>query len=376
MYSLLLLGCAEPMATHADGRPAALRVDEGTPEAVGLLAFLADAATTEALLDVDVALDRRAAESIVDHRDGPDGLRGTVDDDPLDTVAEVDACYWVGQSAIDALLAWADAHDFVPVGDDLLGVYDGVSFTVDQATETIAFVNEATDQALDDDVPLDRRAVDSIVAARPIDTVLELSQLYYVGSSALALLQQASVPALPADEDCAPAIGAFAAAAATDFTRLLELATTSDLPFAEVNTFTVTGCSPFADDPVRAAVMVDAVWNDAFGRWDWDGLPDGADESTAWAPGGVRFAARVDRALAAVEEHVADGSWVPEATVEGADLYARRDELVAEMLSGVTDVSFVDVDLHVEASEASEDAAVLIDLRTGDAMALHEFSGA
>jgi hypothetical protein len=120
MYALLLLGCTEPMATHADGRLAALRVDEGTPEAVGLLAFLADAATTEALLDIDVALDRRAAESLVDHRDGPDGLRGTVDDDALDSIAEVDGCYWVGQSAIDALLAWADAHDFVPTGAEFI----------------------------------------------------------------------------------------------------------------------------------------------------------------------------------------------------------------------------------------------------------------
>jgi hypothetical protein len=59
------------------------------------------------LPDVDVALDRRAEENIVAHRDGPDGYPGGGDDDPFDTVDEPDAVPYVGRSALENLRAYA-----------------------------------------------------------------------------------------------------------------------------------------------------------------------------------------------------------------------------------------------------------------------------
>lgn len=162
---------------------------DGTPAAVGLLRLLNDETTTFAVLDDDVPLDRRAAEALIAHRDGADGLFGSDDDDLFDDVAEVDGVSWVGESALASLLDYAADNGWIPTGDDHLGVYDGVSFTVREATEVLGFVNLATEVALDEEVGLDTRAVESIVAARPVASILALSELYYVGATALERLK-------------------------------------------------------------------------------------------------------------------------------------------------------------------------------------------
>jgi hypothetical protein len=90
-------------------------------------------------------------------------------------------------------------------GDELLGVYDGVAFTVSEGAATLTLVNGASEAVLDDDVPLDRRAVDSILEARPVATVLALSQLYWVGTSALTKLRAYALASMAggAGDDCA-----------------------------------------------------------------------------------------------------------------------------------------------------------------------------
>ncbi len=60
--------------------------------------------------------------------------------------------------------------------DDDLGTWDGVDFTLGEATWTTTWA----------------WTVASIMAARPPDTVPELSELYYVGGSALTILRDAS----------------------------------------------------------------------------------------------------------------------------------------------------------------------------------------
>jgi hypothetical protein len=192
----LTMACAEPVALDWDGTPGlAARVAEGTPEAVGMIAFLNDASTTEALLDDDVRLDRRAARSLIAHRNGPDGVLGTADDDLFDTVREADDCYYVGGSALARIEAYALEHGWVPLGpDDHLGTWDRVDFTVGEAEATVALANSADRDTLDDDLALDSRAVDSILAARPVLSVAHLASLYYVGRSALTKLRDAAVP--------------------------------------------------------------------------------------------------------------------------------------------------------------------------------------
>jgi hypothetical protein len=165
---------------------------DGTPLAVGVLSFLNDASTTLSLLDDDVPLHAGAAANIVAHRDGLDGDFGTSDDDPFDDVAEVLRVKQVGPWRMQQMTDYAALHGWVPEGDDLLGVYDGVSFTVTQADAVLAFVNNATFEQLDDDVGLDKRAAQSIFDDLPIYAVLELSKRYYVGKSALGKLKQAA----------------------------------------------------------------------------------------------------------------------------------------------------------------------------------------
>ncbi len=174
---------AEAGAGKADGL-ADLLVD-GTPEAIGVLALLNHATTTEGILDDDVGLDRRAAESITDFRAGPDGAYtgGTHDDGVFHSITEVDGLYFVGASALQRMLDYAYAHDFVPTGGDLLGVWDNVAFTVDEANGALTWINRSTEDVLD--ASLDRRAVDSVLAARPLPSIQALSQLYFFGQSAM-----------------------------------------------------------------------------------------------------------------------------------------------------------------------------------------------
>jgi len=166
---------------------------EGTPEGVGLVEFINDEATTFELLDVTVGLDRRGAGNLIAHRDGGDRLWGTTDDDVYNTVDEIDAVRFVGPKSIDRMVVYASKQGWVPGAEDILGVYDGVSFTVDQAEATLAFTNALSQSELDDDLALHARAAESIANAQPIATIDELARLYYVGRSALTDLKGAAL---------------------------------------------------------------------------------------------------------------------------------------------------------------------------------------
>jgi len=172
---------------------------EGTPEGVAVLALLNDEATTFEVLDNDVPLDRRAAGNLIAHRDGGDRIWGSTDDDVYGDMDEVDRVRFVGPKSIDRLVIYASRTGWVPGGEDLLGVYDGVSFTVTEAEATLELVNALSTEVLDDDLALDARAVDSISRARPLDTVDQLSRLYYVGGTALRILKSAGVSLINQD---------------------------------------------------------------------------------------------------------------------------------------------------------------------------------
>ena len=252
----LVVGCALVTVAACDGAApsdpdvatlgAGLVVD-GTPDAVGLLSFVNDSATSVVLLDVDVALDRRAAVGIVIHRDGRDGVFGTPDDDRFDSVAELDAITYVGTAAMTHLVDYVVNHGLVPKGDDVLGTYDGVTFTVDQAAATLALANIASAATLDGSFGLDSRAVNSIIAGRPLASVLALSRLYYVGKTALTHLLKAAAapPALPSGADVAAALASKSAG--------LYHTSESDYPFTVVRV-PGAGAAPLTVDNVKAAI--------------------------------------------------------------------------------------------------------------------------
>lgn len=204
----LLAACAgedapPPASTELDST-AASAVVEGSPEAVGVLAFLNDPGTTLAVLDDDVPLPSNAAKNLIRHRNGPDGQLGTGDDDRFDSVAEILTVPQIGPARLQAIIDFADEQGFVPSGSDLLGVYDDVPFTVDDAVRTLDLVNTASEELLDVTIALDARAVESILEARAIESVLELAGLHYVGTSALTKLKAWGAPPDGAaeGEDC------------------------------------------------------------------------------------------------------------------------------------------------------------------------------
>ncbi len=195
----LLAGCVNeaPQSYETSVGTAAMPIDEGSAEAVGLLGFLNDPATTLQILDDEIGLDLRAATNLISHRDGFDRVYGTPDDDPFSSLAEVDSVPWVGPATLEQLLTYADDQGFVPSQHDYLGTWDGVEFTVNQADATLAFANTADLYHLDYEVGLDSRAVDSIGSARQLKTIEELANLYYVGHDALLLLKEGALKAVP-----------------------------------------------------------------------------------------------------------------------------------------------------------------------------------
>ena len=79
-------------------------IDEGSPEALGVLRLVNDAGETAATLKSGAGITSRVAGNIVKHRNGADGVAGTADDDRFDTLAELDAIPYVGPATLNALV--------------------------------------------------------------------------------------------------------------------------------------------------------------------------------------------------------------------------------------------------------------------------------
>lgn len=202
LFSTLLaftsLACGPADGTNVDS--AAGHIAAGSPEEAAVLALVNDPAVDQPLLDDEVGLDVRAATNIIDHRDGPDATVGTGDDDPFDTIVELDDISYVGPSALDKLLAYAQAHGYMP------GTEAPTQAELDYVTLALANDLSVTEQMLDDDVKLDSRAAGNIVAWRAgVDGIegtaddrtfmnmAQLDDISYVGASALANLRDYAV---------------------------------------------------------------------------------------------------------------------------------------------------------------------------------------
>lgn len=193
--TVVLMGCMSNELSTWEGEVSGSSkgIVSGTPEAIGLLDFLNDPSTDYDVLDIDAALDRRAAGNLISHRNGGDDIFGTSDDDLFSSIREVDDVRWVGPRTIERMVEFAESIGFVPTGTDYLGTWDGVDFTVNEADTTLVFVNSASEEELDLDLGLNARAVASIIDAGEVESVAELAGLYYVGQSALRTLKEAAM---------------------------------------------------------------------------------------------------------------------------------------------------------------------------------------
>lgn len=109
-----LLGCAveseDALLDERSGNYPPLPA-EGTPLAYAMLRVANELDFDT--LDIDVALDKRAATSIVEYRAGQDELLGTADDQFLPDLAELDGLYWLGPANLWKIQNYALLNGYV-----------------------------------------------------------------------------------------------------------------------------------------------------------------------------------------------------------------------------------------------------------------------
>ena len=163
--SVVSTGCDEGVFERHDGL-----VQNYTSELTALersiLEFLNHPTTDEIVLDVEVGLDKRAASNLITHRNGPDGLVDTEDDNLFNSIAEVDSVYWVGQMALDNLAAYIESEAWIRAPHQTLGVYDGLHFTVSEGQKTVELANSASRAELEDIIGLSSTAGSFAMLAR------------------------------------------------------------------------------------------------------------------------------------------------------------------------------------------------------------------
>jgi len=363
--SLLVFASACTEVVDDDLAPVSIAtypIVDGTPSAVGLLDLLNDPATTMGVLD-----DRRAAHNLILAREALGDF---------DSVAEVDDVYWVGPSAINKLVAFAGDQGRIPGDNDLLGTWDGVSFTVAQADLTLEIVvNDLDHHDFDVYMDLDRRAADSIVAAQPVASIAELASLYYVGNSALRKIKAEAADMMGNEEwpACVPSFTEVTNAAAVDFSDLLARSTTIDNPWARVRSFQSSGCGSWWTDGGSVAAAEVALWDLNF-FLPWSDLSDDYRAVAPWTDGGSSYTGMLDTALVVIEEHIDDGDFDPSGDSTGAELYAARLDLVGQLSVQVGDIPgvYLQQDYEFDLVECSEEAVMLLDTRDGSVLVVHQ----
>jgi hypothetical protein len=80
----------------------------------GLFAFIGDDLnTTRERLDLDCGIRADAASNIIMHRNGPDGVNGTADDDPIESLDELSSIRMVGPKTLQLLYVCAARFDYL-----------------------------------------------------------------------------------------------------------------------------------------------------------------------------------------------------------------------------------------------------------------------
>ena len=114
MFAFLatLTGCGGPQEVEVDLSDVQGRL--GLLDVAGLLTFVNDAGAVDVdLLNVECGLRADSAANIVRHRDGPDGVAGTCDDDPFGSLPELDGVHMVGDWTLDQLYICAARNGYL-----------------------------------------------------------------------------------------------------------------------------------------------------------------------------------------------------------------------------------------------------------------------
>ena len=180
-----LSGCwLDTSTTRPDGSgattAASLSIDHAI--AIGVVRLANDPATTVSYLETVVGLDPHVATGIVSQRQGHDALDGTSDDTRFFAVGDLLDVPYVDDRSIDLMIDAAIDEDLVPVR-----AIEDVWFSATQLEEALAYVNSAYGQDLEELLP--SRALDSILAGRPFESMMDVAAAPHVGPAALADLR-------------------------------------------------------------------------------------------------------------------------------------------------------------------------------------------
>jgi len=179
LASVALVGCASTGDGDDDGSYAASLTAGEAQRVLDLVNYPSHDA---AALDDEVGLDGRAATAIVAHRAGLDGRYPSPDDDPFDSLAELDAIPYVGTTALARLLAYADAHP-APARERIENVW----FEGWQAEIVVWGANTVPAGVLRG--LLDDRAAENLIAARPLANLAAVGNVALIGPNALTALR-------------------------------------------------------------------------------------------------------------------------------------------------------------------------------------------
>jgi hypothetical protein len=165
--------------------------------------------------DESLQWDRRAAQALLDSRNGTDGVCGTSDDTPFSTIEEVDALPFVGPVAMSALLqhGWESGCVDSPcnVPDS---VVDGVLYTYNQESNVLDWANRATEAEMlaipGIGATIAKRLLSQREALGEIQSIQKISAIEDIGPVRLAQLRF-EVPSLWCTQvhskcGCSPAV--------------------------------------------------------------------------------------------------------------------------------------------------------------------------
>jgi DNA uptake protein ComE-like DNA-binding protein len=215
--ALVIGGCSVASDGSDTEDTTASVIAENSRQAYGVLHFLNSADATYPVLRNEVGLTATAAKNIAQHTKGAEwqggkiaskGVDPAADDDPLGSVAELDAIPGVGSATMKKLVSYATVQGLIP---DVLA--DGVPLTNDEATDIVDVANTASLADLKG-AGLQSTAASSLVAARPYDTIDEVAAAPHIGKVAITHLHEL------AQAVNAPAFGASGPATKAAFYQL------------------------------------------------------------------------------------------------------------------------------------------------------------
>lgn len=158
----------------------------GANQVALILAFVNHPGTDYDTLDQLVRLDRRAAENIIAHRDGADGVVLTGDDQPFHQLADLLAIKFVGDSALNKLNAYA-ASNPPPAGE----IAEGVEFSGWERQAVLFGVSNGSADELRA-AGLNATQAANLVASAPYETITAIGDVAQIGPAALGKLRSAA----------------------------------------------------------------------------------------------------------------------------------------------------------------------------------------